>query len=573
MRHSYIWLIWLPISCLSPLLCHAQADAGALQRGLEQQMPSPSPLELPSPVMPNAAPQKPKIQQGTSFLLKSFVLEGVKLLTEEQVLQTLNPWVGRTVGFDDLQEACDAIVNLYREHGLVVQAILPPQKIINGIVKILITEAKLSRVIVDTPQGKTRFSPDLASDYITHANPIGKPLNVKSIEESIIILNETPGVIAISTLEAGEEIGETAVRLQLTDGNLVQGKVEVNNYGSRTTGANQGIISLGLNNPLGYGDQASLNGVASEGSQYLQGAYSFPGSKDGLRLGISGTYLQYKNVSNYGVVNTANASYGDAWTTGVSAAYPLVRKTITNVNLSANYDLKSYTNNSAAKSIPLSSYNIRDFSLGLAADHIDDFLYGGVSNASATLIFGNLEILSTSLVGYGAQTPNTFGKLAFSGSHNRRLVEDGAYSLFLSASGQLSTANLNSAEQFYLGGPYGVRSYPVAQAGGAQGGLASVELRKEFLQDILGFIFFDAGIVQQYISPYYGWQGPTNASNIYTLMGTGLGIKLKYERWNLSATIAWKVGNNPLYNQSGLPVNTDGTTTNPRGWLSGSYQF
>ena len=60
----------------------------------------------------------------------------------------------------------------------------------------------------------------------------------------------------------------------------------------------------------------------------------------------------------------------------------------------------------------------------------------------------------------------------------------------------------------------------------------------------------------------------------YTLMGTGFGVKWDYEGWNLGAMVAWRVGNNPLY--SGSPptaVNTDGTTTNPRGWVTASYQF
>lgn len=37
----------------------------------------------------------------------------------------------------------DAVVNLYRASGFTVQAILPPQKITDGVVRILVTEAKL----------------------------------------------------------------------------------------------------------------------------------------------------------------------------------------------------------------------------------------------------------------------------------------------------------------------------------------------------------------------------------------------------------------------------------------------
>ncbi len=206
--------------------------------------------------------------------------------------------------------------------------------------KILVTGAKLSSVFVDTPSGPTRFSKETAAEYIAYANPIGEPLNTRAIERALIILNETPGVMVSSQLEPGQKDGETALRLQLTQPQWYQGKVEANNYGSRSTGANQGVIALSAINPTGIGDSASVNSIYSEGSQYVQGAYSLPGSKDGLRLGLSSTFLNYKNVSNY--ATNAGGGYGDAWTGGVSAAYPLIRQQGTNVNVTANYDVKSY---------------------------------------------------------------------------------------------------------------------------------------------------------------------------------------------------------------------------------------
>ena len=87
------------------------------------------------------------------------------------------------------------------------------------------------------------------------------------------------------------------------------------------------------------------------------------------------------------------------------------------------------------------------------------------------------------------------------------------------------------------------------------------------------YTFFDAGVVQQYKNTYADWQGLTNANNTYSLMGAGFGAKWIYEGWNLGAMIAWKVGINPLYSSTGQPVNTDGTTTQPRAWATASYSF
>lgn len=564
-------VFFLPISLRT---AHAQIDAGALQRGLEQQLPSPSPLALPEPTAPTPAPAKPGADSDVRFEVKSFVLEGVNTIPEAKVQAVLKEWIGRPVNFDDLQNACDAIVNLYRANGLTVQAILPPQKIAGGVVRILVTEAKLSSVFVDTPDGETRFSKERAASYITYANPIGKSLNTKAIERALIILNETPGAIVSSQLEPGKSDGETALRVQLTQPKQwYQGKVEANNYGSRSTGANQGVLAFSAINPTGIGDSASVNAIFSEGSQYVQGAYSMPASRNGLRLGASATYLNYKNVSNY--ASSAGGGYGDAWTGGVSAAYPLVRRQGTNVNTTFNYDVKSYSNKNLLTLSTISAYTINNATFGLSGNHYDSFGGGGVSAGSVSLVLGNLNVAATSLPGFGTFTPSNFTKLTFAGNRNQQISADGATTGFVSVNGQFASVNLNSAEQIYMGGPYGVRAYPVAQGGGSQGGIATAELRHQFKNRVLASLFFDAGMVQQYKSSadYELLKGLTNASNTYTLMGAGFGVKWGWQGWNLGALVAWKVGSNPLYNFRGQAVNTDGTNTNPRGWITASYQF
>jgi hemolysin activation/secretion protein len=512
------------------------------------------------------------------------VLEGVSILPEADIQVVLKPWVGKDIDFEDLQSACDAIQEYYRKKGFTVQAILPPQKIAGGVVKILVTEAKLGKVVVENPQGPTRFSKDRAAEYITYANPVGDPLSMPALERAIIILNEIPGVMVASQLEPGEKDGETDLHLQLTQPDLVQGRVEANNYGSRTTGANQGVFALNVNNPIGIGDQFSVNGIASQGSQYIQGAISLPGSPDGLRLGLAGTYLNYKNVSNYAY----NGGAGDAWTTGVSAAYPLIRSQGANLNGSLNYDIKSYNNRNFITDTVISAYNINNISAGLSGNIADSFGYGAVNVGSVSLIYGHLDILSTSQANYGMYsipyttpqaygvvTPSNFTKFTFSANRTQQLVEDGTTSLYASVSGQLASTNLNTAEQIYLGGPYAVRAYPVAQSGGAQGGIFTIELRHQLHEKFTLTGFFDAGVVQQYKDPnaFAALQGLTNANNTYSLMGAGFGVKWDYEGWNLGALLAWKIGQNPLYSQTGQAVNTDGTTTQPRGWVTGSYSF
>jgi hemolysin activation/secretion protein len=561
---------------VAPTIFAQGIDAGALQQNLQRQVPSTSPLNLPTPTAPRSAPEA-KPDQAT-LIVKRFDLQGVQLLSAESVQEALQPWRDRPVTFDDLQRACEAVEALYRKRGYIVQAILPQQKIADGILIIQVIEAKLGAVIVDEVGQGIRFGKDRTRNYVLSANQIGKPLDTQAIARSVIILNEVPGVSVTSALEAGANEGETNLRVNLTETGLFTARAEANNYGSRSTGSAQASVSAGLNNPLRFGDQLSANGIYSEGSQFTQASYNFPVAANGLRAGVSANYLGYKNIGDYAL----NGGYGSASVLSANAAYPWLRSEGANVNLTAQFDNKTYLNKNILTDAVISNYQINSLNLGVSGNVYDGFFAGGVTNASLNLVLGQISALGASPTNFGQFqdetgklsriTPSSYQKLTFSVNRVQTIVPERTR-LLLNFSGQLASANLNSAEQFYLGGPYAVRAYPVAQGGGSQGALGSIELQHALYPGLMGVAFFDAGLVQQFVNPYYNWQGQTNANNVYSLMGTGVGFRYGYQSVTLAALVAWKVGNNPLYSQAGIPVNTDNTNTNPRGWLTASYQF
>ncbi len=552
-------------------------DAGALQQELRQQLPSPSAAPLPDATVPRYEGPAAHKQGDITFVLKGFVIEGVKSVPQEKVEEALADWIDRRVNFADLQKACDEVMDLYRAEGYIVQAIVPPQRVTNGKVKILVTEAKLGKISVDTPDGPIVFSKEKAAEYITYFNTPGEILDNDNLEMALMILNEVPGLIAKSDLERGDKEGEVNVKLNLSQPTeMWNAKVEANNYGSRTTGQGQGVFSADLLQPFGIGDTVGIAGIVAQGSQYGQINYSLPVMPNGLRVGVNSTYLNYRNVSNYAY----NGNYGSAVTGGVNAAYPLLRSPKTNLNATLNYDYKTYLNNNIADNTVNSQYNIQNIYAGLTGNNADNFFGGGISSGSVTVTFGQLEILPSSPVGYSTvngavYTPPTFSKLNFSFARDQQLLNGGETTLFVSLQGQFASGNLNSAEQFYLGGPYAVRAYPVAQSPGSQGGMGTVELRHNFTETLQTSVFFDGGLVQQYKDPntYAALKGLTNAANTYALMGAGIGVKWEYEKWNFGGMVAWKVGSNPLYSNTGTAVNVESTNTNPRAWVTASYRL
>jgi hemolysin activation/secretion protein len=390
------------------------------------------------------------------------------------------------------------------------------------------------------------------------------------LQRSLIVLKETPGVLIKSSIEPGENDGDLALKLELSDDDVDSEHVEINNYGSRVTGANQAVAAIRLSNPSGFGDQVDLSVISSVGAQFGQAAYSVPLGYDGWRAGIGITDLHYTSVSNY---KQPNGGYGDAWTANPNLSYPLYRSDDSNMDVTLGYTVAYFSNYNINGNASSGAYNTNAFSAGISGNAADEFFGGGTSTAAFTLKNGTLSISQTSPTGYGQYTPTNFNKFNFTLSRNQQLSEDSNNAATLTVNGQLSSVNLNGSEQFYLGGPQAVRAYPVAQSGGAQGGVASLDLIHKFWNDYQISAFFDYGLVQQFRSNFAIQQGLTNANNTYSLKGTGIGAQWSSDGWVLKGMVAWAVGKNPLYNSNGQAVNVDSTTTNPLGWFSAAYNF
>ncbi|WP_162785863.1 hypothetical protein [Polynucleobacter necessarius] len=106
-----------------------EIDAGALQQGLERQLPSPSPLTLLEPTERDSQRAAPTSQSAVTFEVKPFVLEGVSILPADTVQAVLKSWLDRAVSFDDLQKACDAVVELYRKMATQSKLYCPHKKL------------------------------------------------------------------------------------------------------------------------------------------------------------------------------------------------------------------------------------------------------------------------------------------------------------------------------------------------------------------------------------------------------------------------------------------------------------
>jgi len=548
-------------------------NAGALQQQLERQIPSLQNLPSAGPSAPLSQSTPSKDEEKIDIV--DFRLKGRTLVPQEDLDKVIQPWRNRSLSLNQIQDVANAISNAYRLHDYVAQVLVPEQKIENGIVDLQIIEVQLGKIKIENDginPDNPRFTNQIAREYLLERNQENAPLRVNRLQRAIMIVSETPGANLTGTLEPGDKEGTSDFRTQLHDTKFVTGRGEFSNFGSRSTGIPQAIGNVNFNNISGYGDIVSLNGIASQGSSYGQAQYQLPVGRDGWRVGATASYLDYRTIGEFNTLG----SRGSAYTYGFNVYYPIVRGVQANTNFVAGYDNKNYLNLTSEPYSVIGRYTLNNFYMGFSGNYFDAFgegalTYWSITGTAGNLVIGDLNQTQSDLA--GANTNGIFKKIVF--NYNRyQNIEPNISTVLFSLSGQMADSNLNSGEQFYLGGPYGVRAYPVSQASGSNGLLFTLEYQHKIPADNTTLIaFFDMGRVKQYINLYDGWQGLTNAENYYNLYGAGFGFKWAKDTYQLNASLAIPIGNNPLYSNNGTQVNVDNCQINPQVWVQGIIYF
>lgn len=531
-------------------------DAGALQQQIERGSKDISPSlkkELPQTDIAPDVKQAPVVKDGLTITVKQFRFEGNALLEDEELAEVVKSYSGHPVSFSELQGAAAAIGDAYREKGWVVRSFVPEQAIADGIVTIKIIEAKFGQAKVE---GDTdvRVKQDRIEALVLAQQKSNETINTKKIDRALLLVDDLPGISVSGRLREGERYGETDLVLKPTKEALVSGAAIMDNAGSRSTGKERAHGFAQLANPLGIGDMTSAYVLGSEGVAFARLEESIPVGNHGWRIGANASAMHYDLVARE---FKGLDGEGSAESIGLQANYPVIRGREKNLYLNLNYDQKYFENRS--QSAVSSDYDIKSGTIAFNGNLIDKLGGGGTNSASLGMNFGALDLQAINS-GEDADLDGSFNKFSYSISRIQSLTE--AFSLYASFSGQYSPEDkLDSSEMFYLGGPQGVRAYPVSEGGGVDGHLLTTELRWKFLESFQLTGFYDHGYVHN--------NAPTDS---YTLDGAGAELTWQSKSGvNLSATWAHRIGDNP--NPTTTGHDQDGSLLNNRFWLTLSKRF
>lgn len=555
------------------------ADAGGLLRQQERhQAPELRPESALAEVEEARAVRA--VEEGVAVELKAVRFSGaVDEALEAQLQQVVVGVLGKRLDFAGLKALADDVAAYLRGQGnLLARAYLPRQDVTAGVLEIAIIQGRLDGAQgeggwqISVAQG-ARIEAQRLAALAERAAPSGEVLKQGELERALLLINDMPGIVARSRLEPGRTPGSSRAVVEVREGPLLSAYAWADNYGSSSTGESQVNAALSLNDPLGRGDRARVNLSASEGISLVRLGYGAPVGAAGLRTDIGYTAMRYEVKNGTGV---SSGLQGDSASVQAELSYPFIRSRGLNLYGSAGLVHKVLNDDSSAG--VLRDKRIDAFSLEVTGDSLDRLGGSGLNNWNLRLVTGRLDLsrVAADLAADAAslKAHGHYNKLEWGASRLQRL--GAGLTLSGRLAGQVAGSNLDSSERFILGGPGGVRAYPVGEAQGDEGWLASVDLRYDFngtpLGDVQLSVFADTGGIRLHDDPSGITIANASGRNSYRISGAGIGLSIgKPGSYRLGLSWARALGSNPGRTATGN--NADGESGKSRVWLQGVAWF
>ena len=524
------------------------ADAGRIDKREQFQIPKPPVSTAPEAggIFPNVKP--PEGSKSMVMKLTDVRITGMTIFNKDDIKGIYAPFIGREITLDTVWLLADQLTTRYRDAGyLLSRAIVPEQKVDNGVVILRVVEGYIGDVKIDNPVADNPIVMQWSNKILSY-----RPVKADQIESALLHINDIPGVKLHAVLEPMQtaESTEGAVRLVLEPqaSPFFAASVSFDNNGSRFLGPYESqvqaqVVELpgqrttftGLTSlPL---DEIKYGGLKHEFSLFPSATGEIYGSFTDATPGYT---LKFEEIKS------ASTNFGAAFD------YSVIRQRQDNLNARIAFEIQDTASNILGT--PLTRDYTRVLRLGLNYQIADN--WNGQSAVNGTLSQG-LSILGASPAGQlnlsRANATPDFTKFDFDISRLQSITEN--WDLYSALSAQMASGPLYSSEQFGYGGQAFGRAYDNSEITGDQGIEGSTELRyggikPRYHVQPVPYGFYDMGAVWNIDDPTDPYESGSSAGmgvRLATDFGLTCNFGLAFPLTRPIATPLYGNGKNPRY--------------------------
>ena len=506
---------------------HAAAaviSAGSLDAGaqMERDRRAIERERIMEQIAEDEAAKKNKVEQGEkpaaeeagvelSFALQQVIWNPSEILTREQIQSVTASYIGKQVTLKDLHEMADKITNIYRDKGyMTCGAVLPPQRIHDGVVEIRLIEGKTGTVNL-TGNRYTK------TGYIMNRIGLkpGEIANTEKLNRDLRWFQGTNDVQLRVVMKPGAEEGTTDYDIMAFEPQNQSVTLYTDNDGYESSGRWRAGIFYNMKSVSGHRDSLRAHFIGSRGTKAWSLGYSVPISRKGMRLELDYSGNKTKVVKGelepLGVEGKSN-SYSLTW----RAPFHVTEKSrheagLQYVHQKSETDLGhgqvQWVDDRIQRVIPYVSFT--HYGKDSVLYHKHSFVWARRRDIDGESDTGKLYRLSSFW-----QKRNTNGQF---------------WQARLDA--QLGSGdNLAASDRFFIGGVNSVRGYEEGFIGGSRGISMGLEyhIPVDKAKRIFVYPFFDWGTVGGYAAPEHN-----------KLMSAGLGIEARYKHLYGTLTVGF----------------------------------
>lgn len=495
---------------------------------------------------------------------------GNTLISTAELQSVVAGLIGKDSDFNGLADAAASLRQFYASKGYVLTDVYLPEQSFGaagGMVEFAVIEARIGKVRVTVAPG-SGVSQGFAQALASTALVAGDPVSQYALDKPVLLLRDMAGSDAEATVLPGARPGEADVLITVVKhGARFEPYLSLDNQGTHSSGEFRVAVGGTINAPFGMGDvfSARLQAADRGGNLLYRFGYGMAVGPFGSKLTGSFTQSEYSLGKQFASLDAT----GLARIAALSGVHPLMRGRFTNVFATGSVEHKDLRDN-IGQTASTSSKRIDMVRLGLLGNHSDRTLAGATTSFAITLSGGKLKLDGVSAgldsggpVAFGPRTSGSFSKLNVELQRVQYLSE--ASSVLLSMTGQAASKNMTSAEKMNLGGPQGVRGYPIGEGVGDDGVLVSAEYRYRTGFKVAGeslnlTAFYDYGSIRRdHVRNSITLNTATTANSL-SLDSAGVGVLLGREgNFVLTAALAVRLG--------GPAPTTGDPDSRPRLWM------
>lgn len=544
-------------------------DAGTLQES-PRQIPLLPPTGAPVISLPDATHGVPAAS-AVRMTPAAFRFEGNSVFTDDVLAALVADRINRPTDLSGLAEAAGRISRFYRTKGyLLTEAYVPEQvfQAVGGTVTIAVAEARIGKVQVQV-NGQDGAAAHVRRIVESNLQP-GALISEYLLDKPVLLLRDLAGIEASAVVQPGQQPGQADVTVSVqSSGLLVDGWVGFDNSGARSAGAWHLSGNVNVSNLLGRGDVFSARAQLSEASRshLYRLAYALPLDSDGTSLTLSAARTDYA----LGEPFTTLGATGKADVLGLALTRPLIRSREANLYGLLGLEHKKFSDQLTTPANE-SARRIVAARVGVLGNFTDELTGSGAASSYAlTGTLGRTRLDALSL-GFdqgpgGLRTAGGFSKLNL--EFQRTQFFNNPSSIHASLQAQMASRNLASAEKMALGGPNGVRSYPVGEGIGDSGLLLNLEYRYQLPapitlagEPVSLAAFYDYGTVRV----NHDDSAVPGATNRVSLGAVGIGaLAGRVNNFMITTYLAWRTTRS-------TPT-TGEPDRSPRAWVSAQKWF